>query len=293
MVADGHTSVCGEKAGGMKAKRVMATFAAISFGLLGITSLGAEPAGAATYSVTFSGVVICSSSAWGVQGVWVQNADGTDGWARWWSFPGKANAAKYSITVSASRPDPTIRLDVGCGGERGAWRKTLRTPDFRTRNTYTENRRCDVAAANGSRVCLPSPRGQSLTYNYYGAGRIGYGYCTDGVVRKWQAYTRYWPYFSGNAGQMDDNPRGHYVSSVAMGASIVVFDTNANPGHVGWVTKVYKNAAGGVVFDYVDMNGGTGGSAANDWRTNEWNEFHNNTGRAWDPSRQRFILAPT
>lgn len=274
-------------------KRMAAAMTAVCFALLGITGIDVKPAAAATYSVTFSGVVICSSSAWGVQGVWVQNANGSDDFARWWAFPGKPNAAKYSITVTANRPDPAIRLDVGCGGDGQTWRKTLRTPDFRTRNGYTENRRCDVVAANGSRSCVPSPRGQSLSYNYYGPNRIGYGYCTDGALRKWHGYTGYWPYLSGNAGQMDDNLRGHHKSSVPMAASIVVFDTNANPGHVGWVTKVYKNANEKVVFDYVDMNGGSGGSAANDWRTNEWNQLHSNTGRLWEPGKQSFILAPT
>lgn len=247
------------------------------------------PASAATYKVEFSGVVICDSSSWPVKGVWVQNANGSDGFARWWAMPGKSNAAKYSISLTASRPDPSIRLDVGCGGGTASWKKTLLTPDFRTRHGYTENRSCTTASANRSRACTPAPKGPTAS------GSLGdAGYCTDGAYRKFKAFTGYWPAIGGHANQMDDRAQADFfVSSVPHAKSIVVFNSAAPPlGHVGWVTKVYKLGST-VKFDYIDMNGGSGGTVANRYHTSLFDIFDTKTGVTWNPSDQRFIVAPT
>lgn len=251
----------------------------------------AGPAGAATYNVEFSGVVICDSGSWGVQGVWVENMNGSDGFARWWAFPGKQNAAKYRIAVQADRPDPTIRLDIGCGGDGGNWKKTLLTPDFRTRHGFTENRKCDVSTANRARSCKPAPHGPT-DENGPGGDR---GYCTRGAYIQWERAVGYFPSIGGNASQMDDfaETKGFQVSSVPHVRGMVVFNTGAGGlGHVGWVIDVYMSN-GTVAFDYVDMNGGSGGTAANEYRTSLWDTFDTKRGKAWNPSVQGFIVAPS
>ncbi len=245
----------------------------------------------ATHTVTFSGVVTCTGTGWPVQGVWVENRDGSDGFARWWAFPGRPKAARYRITVTATRPDPSVRLDIGCGRSGNDWRKTLLTPDFRTTNGAPENRRCDTSRANRARACTSAPRGQEAE------DPLGIaGYCTDGAYRKWHAYAGYWPRIGGNANEMDElaEQHGFQVAKVPHVASMVVFNSAAPPyGHVGWVVDVYRDGAGTVRFDYIDMNGGTGGTAANDYHTSLFNQFDRKNGRAWDPNDQAFIVAPT
>ena len=252
----------------------------------------AGPASAASYNVTFSGVVSCSTSSNAVQGVWVQNYDGSDGWASWTAFPERLYAATYSITVTSSRPDPNVRLDVGCGrNEDGSWKKTVLTPDFRTRHGYTETRKCDDTAANRSRACTPAPLGQTRSTN------PGYaGYCTWGAAKKWKDYTGSYPNLSGDAylWYQSARDRGFRTSSVPQPRSIFVKGavTGTSPGHVGWVIKV-RISGSTVYFDTIEMNGGSGGTAANDWQTSEFNAFANKT-RTWTASSDyRFIVAPT
>lgn len=263
---------------------VAVLFSAISIG-------SPQPAHAATYTVKFSGVVTCSSSSYPVQGIWVQNYDGSDGWASWWAFPGRTNAAKYSITVTANRPDPKIRLDVGCGrNSNGSWKKTILTPDFRTRNGYTETRACNAGATNRSRSCTPAPLGQTRGYNGFDAG-----YCTWGAAAKWKAFTGSYPNLSGNAYKwyQSARDRGFRTSSVPQPMSIFVKGavSNANPGHVGWVTNVRKSGST-IYFDTIEMNGGSGGSTY-PWKTTEFNRFAAKT-RTWTASSDyRFIVAPT
>lgn len=253
----------------------------------------APPAVAASYNVVFSGTVVCDSSSDGVQGVWVHSNDGSDGFATWWAYPGRLNAARYSISVTSSRPDPAVRLDIGCGGTTKAWRRNLKTPDFRTRNGYTENRRCTGShtAANNALVCTPSPQARSVSSN-----QGDYGYCTYGAYLKWREWTGRsdYPDISGNAKQMDDNARakGFYVSSVPHVGSMVVFNNADQWGHVGWVTAVRKSGSG-VVFDYVDMNGGTYWIDQSTAKTEMFNRWGTKTNKVWDPAIQAFIVAPT
>jgi len=272
------------------ARRVGA-FAAL---LVGVPLAAASPASAAVHSVEVSGVVICTDGSWAVQGVWVENMDGGDGFAQWWAFPGKSNAAKYRITISADRPDPLIRLEVGCGGDGGQWRKTLLTQDFRTRDGFTKNRRCDVGEANRSRSCVSAPYGPMPAPGEAPTPNQGIpGYCTWGAYEQWHRAKGYHPNIGGDASEMDDNARrkGFQVSSVPHVKAMVVFD-DGWPGHVGWVTDVRKGA-NGVTFDYIDMNGGTGGTAANDYKTSLFGVFDAKVNRAWDPAVQAFIVAPT
>lgn len=245
---------------------------------------------AASYTVSFSGVVVCDWGSDAVQGVWVSNADGTSKWASWWRFPNRSNAAFYYVTVTATRTDPSIRLDIGCGGTTSSWRRTLLTPNFRTGNGYTENRRCigTQTAANRAVVCKPSPQPTTLSYNQ------GYpGYCTWGAYEKWKAWTGSYPNIGGNAIAMDDNARakGYYVSSVPHAGSMVVFNTGTY-GHVGWVTKVYRSGST-VVFDFVDMNGGSYWIDKNAAKTNLFGKWDTKTGKVWDPTIQSFIVAPS
>jgi surface antigen len=111
---------------------------------------------------------------------------------------------------------------------------------------------------------------------------------------KWHEFTGYWASIGGDAAQMDDNARskGFQVSSVPHAMSIVIFNNAAGGvGHAGWVTNVYKEGTA-VKFDYVDMNGGSGGSAANGWKTSLFNTWDREYGKVWDSS-QAFIVAPT
>ncbi|WP_146207217.1 CHAP domain-containing protein [Nocardioides silvaticus] len=242
-----------------------------------------------TYSVSIKGTVVCDWSSDAVQGVWVENLDGGDKWASWWAFPGRSNAAYYSVTVTATRPDPVLRLDIGCGRtSSGGWRRTLLTPDFRTRNGYPENRRCigTQTAANRARVCKPSPT-RTLTYN------TGIrGYCTWGALEKWRSFVGSYPNITGHAINMDNSAKanGFYVSSVPHIASMVVWNTSGY-GHVGWVTAVRKTN-GRVYFDSFDMNVGSWVDQAAGITTG-FNQYKSRTNIPWDTSVHAFIVAPT
>jgi surface antigen len=249
------------------------------------------PAEAATYKVSIKGTVICDSSSDAVQGVWVANANGSSGWARWWAYPSRTNAGYYAITVTANRADPSIRLDIGCGrASTGKWRRTLLTPDFRTRNGYTENRRCigTKTAAERARVCAPSPAGKSERSNSALKGQ-----CTWGVKEKWKAWTGHYPQLVGNASNYDDDAKrkGFYVSSVPHVGSIVVYNDGSSYGHVGWVTAVRKTKSK-VFYDSVDMNYGAWVDESKSVTTG-FNKFTTRTNLAWNPSVQAFIVAPT
>lgn len=241
----------------------------------------APPAAAATYTVTIKGVVSCSSTSKYVQGIWVENFNGGGKFASWWAFPGRKNVAKYSVSVTANRADPLLRLDIGCGGTTTTWEKTLLTNDFRTRNGYVENRDCDVAQANRARACTPAPVGTKQSSNTKAPG-----YCTWGAVEKWKAYTGYYPNIPGDAKDMDTNAatKGFRVRSEPRPASMIVFNDTTRYtqwGHVGWVTDVSKDSQGRLVISYTDMNGSPG----------YFNKWANRT-VLWE-SHQRFILAPT
>lgn len=258
--------------------------------IIGMIAGPAPAAQAATYTVTFSGVVVCDWGSDAVQGIWVSNADGTSKWASWSRVPNRPNAALYWVTTTANRPDPSIRLDIGCGGTSSAWRRTLLTPNFRTGNGYTENRRCvgTQNAANRAVVCNPSPQPTTVSYNQGIAG-----YCTWGAYEKWRQWTGSYPNIGGNAIAMDDNARlaGYYVSSVPHAGSMVVFNTGTY-GHVGWVTKVYM-VNGAVKFDFTDMNGGNTWIDQKAAKTNLFNQWSNKVGQGWDPNVQAFIVAPS
>lgn len=260
--------------------------------LLATAGAAVVPAPAhAAYTVGFSGTVVCDWSSDAVQGVWVQNADGSDGWATWWAYPGRTNAARYSITVTSSRPDPAIRLDIGCGrNASGGWRRTLLTPDFRTRSGFTENRRCigTQAAADRARVCTPAPNPSTLSYNQ-GAS----GYCTWGAIQKWRSWVGSYPNIVGNANQMDDDARrkGFYVSSVPHVGSMVVWNDGSTYGHVAWVIAVRKSGST-VLFDSVDMNVGSWVDRSKAITTG-FGKYTTRTNLTWNPSVQAFIVAPT
>lgn len=54
------------------------------------------------------------------------------------------------------------------------------------------------------------------------------------------------------------------------------------------------NKSGSTVkFDYTDMNGGSGGTVANDYHTSLFNTYDTKVGKTWNPSDQAFIVAPT
>lgn len=274
-------------------RRVVSLFSAVA-ATLGASIVGSPPAYPASYSVSFSGTVVCDSSADGVQGVWVNNYDGSDGFAKWWAYPGKLNGARFSIKVTATRKDPKIRLDIGCGGTASRWRRTLLTPDFRTKNGFTENRRCvgTAKAANRAVVCKPSPQAKTTSAN-----QGIEGYCTWGAYEKWKAWTGRgdYPDIGGHAKQMDDNAKakGFYVGSVPHVGSMVVFNDAAyDPwGHVGWVTAV-RLTDKKVYFDYIDMNGGTVWVDQANGITDKFNVFDQKTNRKW-ASTQAFIVAPS
>ncbi|MBS43255.1 MAG: hypothetical protein CMH83_08865 [Nocardioides sp.] len=251
----------------------------------------APPASAAT-NVTIQGTVVCDGDA--VQGIWVENYNGsgnTGKWASWWAYPNRSNAAYYSVTLSSTTSTPKVRLDIGCGGTRSSWRRTLLSPDFTTRTGYTENRRCigSHTAANRARVCTPSPRGATSSTNT--ADR---GYCTWGAKEKWKAAVGSYPNLVGNAKNWDDDARskGFYVSSVPHRLSMVVWNTSDQYGHVGWVTKVYKKSDGKVYFDSIDMNTGSWVNQGQGTTTG-FGKYQTRTGLAWNPSVQAFIVAPT
>lgn len=260
--------------------RIVVVLVALAAAIAG-TVWAAPPASAATYTVTIKGVVSCNSTSKGVQGIWVQNFNGTSKWASWWAFPGRKNVAKYSVTLTATRTDPLLRLDIGCGGTKSSWEKTLLTNDFRTRNGYIENRDCDVSKANRARACSPAPVGTKQSSN-----TKAWGWCTWGAVEKWKAFTGYYPNIPGDAKDMDTNAvnKGFRVRTEPRPASMIVFNDTSRYsqwGHIGWVTDVTKDSQGRLVIKYTDMNGSSGyfGKWAN--RTVLWE------------SHQRFILAPT
>ncbi|SEJ51988.1 CHAP domain-containing protein [Demequina mangrovi] len=263
--------------------RTIATLLTVGFAWVAL----APAASAATYTVKFSGVVVCDSSSKAVTGVYVNNFHGSDGWASWTAYPGKKNAALYSFTTKASRSNPTIRLDIGCGGTTKSWEKNLRTPNFTVKNGSVDNRRCRTASANKTIACYPAPAGPKTSSNW------GYaGYCTWGAYSRWKSYTGYYPAIGGDARQMDDNAKakGLYVSTVPHANSMVVFNTGTF-GHVGWVTKVYFSS-GKVYFDYVDMNGGSTWVNEADGITNMFNKWSTKTKKAWNTANQAFIVAP-
>ena len=171
--------------------------------------------------------------------------------------------------------------------EESSWEKDLYSPTFTAGSAgRTVNVACDTTKATRTIACAFPPKGPVAS------GNLGEpGYCTWGAYAKWRTATGYYPNIGGNAIQMDNNAlaKGFRVWAVPHARAMVVFNRNTF-GHVGWVTKVYKNSAGKVVFDFWDMNGGA--DPDGDGVTPDFNKFVKRVGKVWD-STQRFILAPT
>jgi surface antigen len=248
---------------------------------------GAAPAAPGATNLLVTGVARCSGGKTGV-GVYVVSSSGGSKWADSWTMPGQPSYQWYSATIASPTTSSTISLHVGCGGSRSAWEKDLYSAGFSVGSKgRTINLACDTTKATRTIACSTPRRGPEASKNLGSAG-----YCTWGAYEKWKESTGYYPDIGGHAIQMDDNAqsKGFYVWPVPHARAMVVFNRNTY-GHVGWVTRVYKNSAGQVAFDYWDMNGGSIVDAAAA-KTTDFNRFVLRTGKVWD-STQRFILAPT
>lgn len=115
------------------------------------------------------------------------------------------------------------------------------------------------------------------------------GYCTWGAAQKWYEATGYYPALSGNATDWDNSARanGWTVVLDAQPRSIVVFESSlvGGVGHVAWV-----NSVNGKQINITEMNYGSGASAANNWKTVNFNKW--NTRTITDVPGMSYILAP-
>jgi surface antigen len=116
----------------------------------------ATPASAASYSRTVSGTITCSSGQKFV-GAWVENADGGgDGFADWSYAAGSTTTASFSRTVTSTRPDPAVKVNIGCGGSTASWAKTLFTPTFRVKAGQSRDFWCTSSSAGNTTACWPN-----------------------------------------------------------------------------------------------------------------------------------------
>ena len=95
--------------------------------LLGLTIVAAEPAAAATGTITVSGTVSCGIKR-KIEGVWVESGGGGSGWASWQAMDSRhANIATYQAKIQNTTLPTNIRLHVGCGGSSSNWWSDNRT----------------------------------------------------------------------------------------------------------------------------------------------------------------------
>lgn len=249
-----------------------------------------EVMASATTAMVVRGTVRCSNSQPAV-GVWIQAAEGGGWWpATSWQYPGAGGYRYFEQTITSSSSTRTVALHVGCGGTSKTWAKNLHSTNYTvSASGRVLNVACTSTAATNSVACKSAPKGPTTTGNLGDAG-----YCTAGAYTKWKEATGYWPNIGGNANQMDNRAaaNGFSVWNTPHVRAMVVFNTpDSRYGHVGWVTKVYKDSTGKVRFDYWDMNGGKL-LPNTDSKTTDFNKFVKRLNKAWDPAIQAFILAP-
>ena len=78
-----------------------------------VVTPAAQPGGSA---VRISGSIQCQSK--GVEGVWIQAADGGSGWAPWVSSAADPSHATFSFTLPHGGKHS---VEIGCGGTPSAW----------------------------------------------------------------------------------------------------------------------------------------------------------------------------
>jgi hypothetical protein len=262
----------------------VAVGAAVAISTIGL----AIPAQAATYSVNFGGTVECSNGQ-PVEGVWVQSSAGGSRWAGWFAFPGKADAAFYSTTLTTLAPNTWVTLHVGCGGSTSSWRSNLLSGWVWVKGgqQFTVNMQCNAASAGRQlNACTPPP----LPAAYSLSGPDGDpGYCTWGADTKWKEATGYWPNIHGNAKDLDEDAarKGFRVTSAPSRRAMIVKNTADKWGHVAWVRDI-KLVNGVVKISVTEMNGGSVMLDRKNAITNEFNRF---VDRDWDwnPSLHTFI----
>lgn len=261
---------------------VMIATIAVCFGV----TVGAGESPAAAASPALSGVVTCTNGM-RVQGVWVQSSAGGSKWAAWYPMPGRPTSAVFSTTLTFGPGSSNVELHVGCGRNAdGSWWSTKLTPAIAVSGARTLNAVCDARSGGRSVSCSFPPSGPATSRNLGDSG-----YCTWGAYEQWRGATGYYPNIGGNAAAMDDNAaaKGFRVTDVPQARAMIVFNRGTF-GHVGWVTGIRRDGAGQLVIDYIDMNGGSWVDQAKG-TTTDFNRFVARSTK-WEPSVQRFILAP-
>jgi hypothetical protein len=254
--------------------------------LLGAITLavatGGSPAEASS-TMTLTGVVHCHGGA--VEGIWVASSGPGSGWASRWNFSsGDTSDNTYSMTLAAGAYQ--VSFHVGCGGSPSNWATINISPNRPVSGSRTLNLFCGNGNRNGPCMYANWPGGQRA------GGNLGDPcQCTAYALSWWHGYTGFWPEWSGNAGQWSTAaPQyGWSVTTIPMRYSIIVFP--GNPGHVGWVDALVRDANHNVIGIQIDEGNVNGKGDCNSVLTNENVYFASPPSRFGPTSGWRYIPA--
>ena len=244
-------------------KRKLLALIVLVAGVIGGVAPPASAAG--TVDIAVTGSVQCTSGK-PVEGVWVNSSGGGSGWAGHltgrdatvWYFRYPAAHGTFSTT-----PGSTISIHVGCGGTTGQWASDNWTDGVAASssgnlvlNAYSCHPPNWVSGKTVRGACSLPPMGAHGATSPNPGVR---GNCTCGAAYFWKkngGIDATYPVWGGNAGVWASNAKakGWTVANYPAQHAVLVHPTSgtdANPGHVGWVTSV--NVVTGVIT-YIDMN---------------------------------------